>query len=348
MSDQSLPEDVLPDENVGETYREGVRFRIQNQKLMLTYKTHLDKVAYKRWLRGVVGFEPRRIEMAWETGKNTVSYPHTHVLIDFGKIWQTTNCRRLDYESIHPHIKKVKTKTHWINSLKYLTKEDRSNDHILKELEGGVGTSIVEDVWNCETLTEALIHCVKSASDASGVIQIYGCKPNEIVVEPPSMRWCKNLIDELKGVPDRRKIIWYCDPIGNIGKTWLCKYLMSLGKDYYCVNQIGGVKDFATIVDSALEGGWSGWCMLFDLPRDSAGKGIYEPLENLKNGLITTTKYRGRSMLLDNPHVVVMANFMPAFRSMSLDRWDLRVFENGGLKQYRCGDGHLIDMGWRY
>lgn len=41
-------------------------------------------------------------------------------------------------------------------------------------------------------------------------------------------KWQQDLINELKNEPDDRKIIWYSDPIGNSGKTYLSRYLQTL------------------------------------------------------------------------------------------------------------------------
>lgn len=300
-------------------------FRIQNRRLFLTYPNKLlDKLKLKEDLKAKHDYV--RIEIAHEKGSNG-EYPHTHVLLDFGVQFQTRQPSFFDIDSLHPHIRKVTTSTHWTNCLKYLGKEDPDNAHLKVQ-------SLAEGVWKHGTVAEAL-SSVTSFKDVVPVIQLMAHKPPEQIVRKYShFPWQESLIAELKCKPDYRKIIWYTDLVGGCGKTELADYLMACGdglnrpSSYLMVSQCGGSKDFASILASSLSSGWEGHCIFLDLPRDAEKYSIYSPIEMIKNGTFTTTKYQGKTFQLKyRPHVVIFSNFFPNTNRISLDRWDIRLVE---------------------
>ena len=75
--------------------------KIANRRLLLTYKTHLDKDAWIEWLTTKTRIAPDFVRLAHETGDKTNPYNHTHCVIDFGKVFQTINMSYFDYENIH-------------------------------------------------------------------------------------------------------------------------------------------------------------------------------------------------------------------------------------------------------
>jgi hypothetical protein len=317
MTDRQSTNENVDIPEIGIDYNPPSNFRLNNQKLLLTYATHIPKLGFKNWFgENIQQF--KRMEIAHETGMaNEEPFPHSHVLIDFGHPFQTRDARRFDFNSIHPHIKKICSRTHWINSLNYLAKEDPDNAHLKTD------TNIVSSIWAAGSLQDALVKHVHKPGDAIGIKAIYDTKPkNDIIVTAPTAPWQIALIEELKQTPDIRKIIWYFDEIGNTGKSYICRYLVSSNPtDYYCVTQTCGMYHFGTIIQGAVQKGWSGHCLLLDLARNAETKQIYEPMENIKNGMITAVKYMGGTVTLSPPHVVVFANFLPTINSMSRDRW---------------------------
>lgn len=284
------------------------KFRLQNNRLMLTYKSKIPKAAYKEWFKTL--YATKKLEMAHETGLSSgLPYDHTHVLIDFGVMIQTTNCRKFDYQGIHPNIKKVLTTAHWIHCQNYLAKEDPENAHLKTE------PSIVDVVWGQDDLENALRKTVKKASDVTGIIQLYNLKPE---MKPyrcakPTFAWCDDAIAIAESTTvDYRNIHWYVDYLGGTGKTWLVKYLVSNNpKRYFFVNQVGGLYHFSNNVAKAIKSGWNQEVILFNLSKDNQDKQIYEPLEAAKDGLMTSCKYEGGSFIYECPIVIVFANFAP-------------------------------------
>ena len=316
-------------------------FRLQNNRIALTYNGgHIDKKSYKEWFKENVS-EFKILEMAHETGSET-NRKHTHVLIDFGRIFQTKSVRRFDYEDDHPNIRKVTTDRHWDNWIKYLRKEDSDNKQLKTK------RTIIDKVWDCDGLKAALDKNAKSLSDVNAIISLYGLKPLKSArVINPDRIWQKEVLRRLDEEPHPRRIVWVYDKYGDSGKSALCKYLMVTDPEScYVVNQMGGMSNFATIIQTAMQSRWNGKVMLIDLARDSQEKAIYEPLESLKNGVVTATKYRGSTMVFDNPHVVVFANFEPDYKRVSIDRWNESVIvidEDHDNFEIEHGDKNIDD-----
>lgn len=128
-------------------------------------------------------------------------------------------------------------------------------------------------------------------------------------------RWQDQLINELAGPVDPRKVIWYVDPVGSKGKSWLTQYLVrSLKADVYTG---GRQADCAYACTGAR-------IQVFDLSRERAEFFSYDFLEQTKNGLVFSTKYESGRKIFETPHVVVFSNWDPDHNKLSADRWDIR------------------------
>lgn len=134
----------------------------------------------------------------------------------------------------------------------------------------------------------------------------------------PLRRWQERLVQELAGQPDDRKVIWYHDPIGNTGKSWLCKYLLSLSSCAYFNNAK------STDIAHAYKGER---IALFDFSRDNEERLNYQAIETTKNGIMFSGKYDSCTKVFSSPWVVCMANFPPQKHKLSLDRWDIRTIK---------------------
>jgi len=67
---------------------------------------------------------------------------------------------------------------------------------------------------------------------------------------------------------------------------------------------------------------------VLDVSRGAHGDFAYEALEAIKNGIISSGKYRGRTANLKTPKVLVMSNSLPNFEQLSQDRWELINLNN--------------------
>lgn len=311
----TMNDELLTDAKDVET--EGKRFRIQNQRFFLTYKTHLVKEDVASF------FGEKNVKeciCAHERADESSPYEHTHVYIDFGRNYQSTNARVFDFAGIHPNIKVIRSAKHLENIWAYLCKEDKSNEHLLSRI---TKKTLFDTVAACKSVQEVMRMATRP-NDAMGLCALYALRDREQVeIKPLAQEWQLELATELEGKPHNRKIIWYYDAVGGTGKTEFSVY-MQASKLATVMSQLGGDRDSGQLIETARDNGWDGKVIIIDIPRQGEHRSIYSPLEAIKNGLVTNVKYRGGTTTYPCPHLVVMANFLPRIHEMSLDRWDVR------------------------
>lgn len=291
-------------------------FRFQGQRVMLTYQSHLPKEAFKEWAEGVL--KSPTVHVAHETSDTEAAYDHTHVIMEWPKCFQTRDCRKFDYEDIHPHIKPITSREHLMNAYKYLCKQDHSCDYLLELRTSAFSRS----VWSCHTLQEALGKVEKPA-DVLGTIAMFKNKPAD---DPPMETletprpWQARLLSLIAGNPDDRTIVWILDTRGGAGKSRLCRYLEDR-REAIVLTGISNPRDIAQILRGRLDRGENPRVIIADLSRSYETRDIYNTLEMLKNGRMDSPKYEGVSLRWRPGHVIVMANFAPDTSKMTEDRW---------------------------
>lgn len=302
-------------------------FRLANKWLLLTYKTHLDKDKYIEWLKEKTKGTVTWIRLAHENADAKAPYEHTHVVTENAKTFNTKSCRYFDYNGIHPNVRRLKCKRAFTDAKIYIAKEDPANSDLKAENQ----KNIVEAIMKCDTTTEALMKYCAKPNDAPGIIAIrnettINVRRRTKIVEP-THKWQQELLKMVEVEPSVRDVIWIYDKKGCAGKSTFTRYIKhTMGSEWYSCTEVNQCKDLAPIIMNAIEGGWKCWGWIFDLPRDASDhKGFYSGIECLKNGEITGTKYRGRTVEFDIPHVVIFANFLPKTHTMSMDRW--KIFE---------------------
>ncbi|MCP4269727.1 MAG: hypothetical protein GY777_29840 [Candidatus Brocadiaceae bacterium] len=323
--------------NVGKTIpTEKGNFYFQQQKFLLTYAGHVNKEKFHSWFVSLFGGKTvKEVHIAHETGlKGGKPYPHSHVLVDLGFRHQTRNSRFFDYLKIHPHIKKVTTKAHWNNLLKYLSKEDKECAYLLELLP----TSAYNSIIGSGTLEEAIENNLTNPNDVFGIKELYRMKRNKtgekvyIDVED-YLDWQKIFfkVSYNQGGADRT-INWLYDKRGGAGKTHFAHHLCdNFGTDWCLLHYTGNQRDFLHNVGLAIEGGWGGYGMIVDVPRSQhLGEDFYSTLELCIDGRLTLSKYGGGSVIIGKPHLWVFSNIMPSVSTMSLDRWRIIKTGKGG------------------
>jgi len=136
-------------------------------------------------------------------------------------------------------------------------------------------------------------------------------KVSRILEFTPREGYQTEILKILQEPADPRKIYWVYDAVGNSGKTYFAKYLVD-NKSAYYTN--GGKSVDLTY---AYEGQG---IVIFDYVRESCDYVGYGVIEQLKNGILMSTKYESGMKRYEIPHVVVFANFMPADGKFSVDR----------------------------
>lgn len=341
------------------TYAPAADFSFQGQKLLLTYPTHVDKQLTVSTIQAIASLTFKFVRVAHETGED--GYAHSHVLIDFGKSFKCRNARRFDLKAgtvnavgtigkngntravlpsdvLHPNWRPVKTITHWKHCTRYLAKQDPENADLTEEKD------LVSSVWNAPTLQDALAANVKKFTDVGGIMQLYAARPSTVdrTLRDPSP-WQQFVIDLVETEPHPRHVHWIFDPVGGCGKSKLADHLVSLRKAYV-VENVGRHSDFATIITNAVNNGWDGRCFIFDLPRSLDGRdSIYGPIEAVKTGRVTATKYSGGTVFLPSAttHVFVFANFAPDITKLSHigsgSRWQIYTVDTQALSLIGLG-----------
>lgn len=133
--------------------------------------------------------------------------------------------------------------------------------------------------------------------------------------------WQQQIIDDLKIKADSRKILWYWEEIGNIGKSYLVKYL-ALTQDVIIAE---GKKDnIFNQINNLYIKGIQPRLIILDIPRSSLDYINYSAIEQIKNGCIYSGKYEGGQCIFNRPHIIIFANEPPKKREMSIDKWDIR------------------------
>lgn len=144
----------------------------------------------------------------------------------------------------------------------------------------------------------------------------------KLMEEMPIMgyQWELDILEEIDTKPDHRKINWYWERTGNVGKTTFCKYL--------CLNHGAQILPTKTAdamhhIAKMLENEVIPELLIIDIPRSSMDFINYTAIEKIKDGAFTSGKYEGGMCLYPRPHVFVFANEPPNIDSMSLDKWNI-------------------------
>lgn len=164
------------------------------------------------------------------------------------------------------------------------------------------------------SVTGSMAYCKKELT-RTGEQYVYGIDvPDKIHVEEP-YGWQLNVMEIIKKKPDNRSIHWFWEPIGNIGKTTLCKYLVE--KHGATIVSGKGSDMFYNIIKRPR----NRKLIIVDLPRRQLEYINYGAIEQIKNGLIFSGKYESCQLVFNCPHVIVFANAPPNREEMSADRW---------------------------
>lgn len=127
--------------------------------------------------------------------------------------------------------------------------------------------------------------------------------------------WQASIVDICNGPINNRIVHWVYDAIGGRGKTELCKYLVS----NYNAHMFFAGKHADMAYMYPMDPPRKVVCL--DLTRDVEERVPYSFMENIKNGMIQSTKYDSHMKCFPSPHLFVFANFLPDTSKLSYDRW---------------------------
>lgn len=145
------------------------------------------------------------------------------------------------------------------------------------------------------------------------------CLPRpRLVAEGSTLRdWQSSLRDALIGeCEDDRSILFYVDSEGNTGKSWFCRYMLDNYEERVQMLGVGRVTDIAYMIDPEKD------IFLIDCERSASEFLQYRVLEQMKNRIVTSTKYTATMKVIRKvPHVVVFMNEPPKMDALSADRY---------------------------
>jgi len=154
------------------------------------------------------------------------------------------------------------------------------------------------------------------SKDENIVISIGRPKPIKII--QTLYPWQKEIEDLILTEPDDRKIYWFYDKKGNMGKSQFIKYCIVKHKVLFCSG--GKHSDIINLVFNQDMDETN--CVIFDIPRANEGYVSYSALESIKNGMVCNTKYETGVKIFNSPHILCFANFPPENQEkLSEDRW---------------------------
>lgn len=133
--------------------------------------------------------------------------------------------------------------------------------------------------------------------------------------------WQKEIVGRSQERPDNRKVHWYWDSKGNVGKSFLSRFLCAKYDVYYVTG--GKSQDI-------LYGYNNQSIIVYDLPRvcEEHMQAVYQTIECFKNGMFLSTKYESQQRIFRVPHIFVFANYSPDEYMLSKDRWDIKEIKN--------------------
>lgn len=130
--------------------------------------------------------------------------------------------------------------------------------------------------------------------------------------------WQVTLRDRLLVDPeDDRKIDFFVDKTGGVGKSWFIRKWMSEYNDAQLLG-IGKRDDIAYAIDITKR------VFFFNVPRMQMQYLHYGSLESLKDRIFFSTKYQSvTKRMLHKPHVVVFSNEEPDSEKLTSDRYNI-------------------------
>lgn len=162
-------------------------------------------------------------------------------------------------------------------------------------------------------------YCAKKESRVEGPWEWpYKYRGEDIINDQQLYTWQKDVLTIIKKKADTRKIYWFWENEGNVGKSSLAKYICwhlngvlvgGARKDIgYAITQIEPVPEPIYI---------------FDIPRCQMNHVSYAGIEQLKNGLFFNGKYESGMYMGPIPHILIFANNPPDMTKLSEDRYKI-------------------------
>jgi hypothetical protein len=300
--------------------------RFDNTRLMLTYPTRADKKQTEAAIRGIIPTPVwlRLANMMFE-GK-----PVTNILFDLGQVRFRKSHASISGDG-QPLVmmRSFKNKKQFTDAKAFLSADPDNSDLTPPPVTAGPSTETIMAAVERGDMDAKALYKKFLTKDCTNYTQLKAIctdmlrkKRYDPLAGKTLLPWQLMFKRFTQTKADDESIVWIQEPKGGCGKTMLARHLYATGgTDVYMVNDLGTFKDSASIVKSAIDGGWTGVLMIVNLGRAAEDYKIYNALEAIKDGIITATKYMGGTMDWEPGHVVVFANWLPNAEQLSFRRW---------------------------
>lgn len=133
--------------------------------------------------------------------------------------------------------------------------------------------------------------------------------------------WQEDLLRLVNAPPVPRRVSWWWESIGNVGKSFMARHL-----ELHHASVTLQLMKKADMIHLLSKRIFDTQCVVFDLTRsseDGSVKVVYEVAEMVADGKLCSGKYDSTSFRFKPPHVIVFSNYAPDLATMSADRWDV-------------------------
>lgn len=249
------------------------------------------------------------------------------------RVWQITinNYTEEDMTQLHSICEKCE-KYIWQEEIGVEEKTPHIQGHLvfknartLKSMKNALPRAHIEKVRNIKASEE---YCKKfdtraGETHSKGYEPVKSLEERLLEIEYKDVvwkEWQQEVINTLNSVPDKRKIYWYWEEVGNVGKSFLAKYICL---KYDCIIATGKTGDIFNQLMKWREKNPDELQIppiIIDNPRSEYGHINYSAIESLKNGFIYSGKYEGGKIYGLSPHIIIFANGEPNTAELSEDR----------------------------
>lgn len=191
-------------------------------------------------------------------------------------------------------------------------------------------------VKDCKSWRGSLKYCCKQETRVGRVFHSDDIKVPKIAVDPivDPKNWQKEAIAMINAIDDR-EIHWWVDRAGGRGKTSLCKHLVLKHDACYVAGKGADVK---YLVSNWIKSrGYFPRLIVINYTRTLENFVNYGVIEEIKDGLFVSCKYKTEAVIMDCPQIFIFANFAPDMRKMTQDRWVIHdldeQYESGGEEE---------------
>lgn len=177
-------------------------------------------------------------------------------------------------------------------------------------------------IEKCKNVGASRQYCQKEETRKPGTRPYYRgiewVRPiKDVVKEKGARDWQQKILDIIKEEADDRKIYWVYDPDGSKGKTSLIRHICLNYNAIMVSGKANDIKCAIASMDNKPE------IVLYNITRTQENYISYESLESVKDGIFFNGKYESGMIIMNPPHMIVMANCLPDLDKLTVDRWEI-------------------------